>query len=113
MIPFQSSIGIEIREDAIILVHLMKTLRETKVQDSLILPFSLPLSPEAEAEVVDSLKRFLRHSRVRPERTVVGLSRKSVILKSIEIPSLRKESIPQVLEYEIEKHLPFKSDEVY
>lgn len=113
MIPYQSSIGIEIREDSMILVHLMRTLRETKVQNSLILPFSPPLSPESEAEVIDSIKRFLGHNRIRPERVVVGIPRGAVILKYLAIPSLKKENIPQILEYEIEKHLPFKPEEVY
>jgi general secretion pathway protein L len=113
MIPYQSSIGIEIREDAMILVHLRRTLKETKVQNSLILPLSFPLSPEAEADVVDSLKRFLHHNSVKPERIVVGIPRKSVILKSMEIPSLEKKNIPQLLEYEIERHLPFKPEEIY
>jgi len=63
--------------------------------------------------VVDSLKRFFLHNRVRPERVVVGIPRGSVILKYLLIPSLRKENIPQILEYEIERHLPFKAEEVY
>ncbi len=113
MIPYQNSLGIEIREDAVVLVHLRRTLSETRIQNSIVIPFSLPLAPEAEAEFVDSLKRFIRNIRVRPERTVVGLPRKSAVLKFIEIPSLNKENIPQLLEYEIEKHLPFNPEEVY
>lgn len=113
MIPYQNSLGIEIREDAVVLVHLRRTLREIKIQNSLVVPFSFPLSTEAEAEFVDSLKRFIHNMRVRPERTVVGLPRKSAVLKFIEIPSLNKENIPQLLEYEIERHLPFNPEEVY
>lgn len=113
MIPYQNSIGIEIKEDALVLVHLTKTLKETRVQSSLVIPLSFPLSPVAEAEVVDSLKKFLLHSRVKSERVVVGIPRRSVILKSLEIPSIKKEDIPRVLEYEIERHLPFNPEEVY
>ncbi len=113
MIPYQNSIGIEFKKDSVVLVHLRKTLSGTKIQNSLVVPFSLPLRAEAEAEFVDSLKRFVRHMRVKSERTVVGIPRKSVILKFIEIPSLNKESIPQLLEYEIEKHLPFRQEDVY
>lgn len=113
MDPFQSSLGIEIKEDALILVELRSGLKEIRLQNSTVLPFSFPLSPEAEIELVDALKRFLRHSRVRSERIVVGVPRRSVVLKTIDLPSLKKENIPQLVEYEIEKHLPFRTEDVY
>lgn len=113
MIPYQNSLGIEIREDAVVLVHLRRTLSETKIQNSLMVPFSFPLAPEAEAEFVDSFKKFISHARVRSERTVVGIPRKLAVLRFIEIPSLDKANITQLLEYEIEKHLPFSQEDVY
>lgn len=113
MLPYQSSIGIEIRDDEIVLVHLIKTLKGARVQSYLVLPVTFPLTPETENEVVNDLKRFFGGIRVSSEKIVVGLPMKSVMLKLIKIPSLTEQNLPQLLGFEVEKHIPFEIEEVY
>lgn len=49
--------------------------------------------------------------RRRPDEVIVGLPRRSIVLRSLELPALDEHDLAGLLAYEIERHLPFPPEE--
>ncbi|MFQ5560168.1 MAG: pilus assembly protein PilM, partial [Nitrospinota bacterium] len=71
-------------------------------------------NPEGETSFKEELNGFLRRSDRDWDEVVLGLPRSLVTFKKVSIPAPEKNMIPDVLSFEIEKHIPFNpSDALY
>jgi type IV pilus assembly protein PilM len=115
MMYLQQSIGIEFREHTLRLVHLGKTITGIKLLNYLHTPLpagdvSIPGYREAVAAL---LKEFIQQHKLKFDEVVIGLPPHEIALRQLELPAVEPEELSQMLEYEIERHLPFASHEVY
>ncbi len=63
------------------------------------------------ADVKTALKEMLSLTKFSLKRVNVSLSGPSVIVRYIEMPSLKQEELDSAIKFEAEKYLPFKTDE--
>jgi Tfp pilus assembly protein PilN len=76
---------------------------------------TIPLADGAAAPQKDGpgvLAKELRLKR-QPEEVIVGLPRRSVVLRTLELPSVDEKDLAGLLAYELERHLPFSPEEAY
>ena len=116
MIFLQHSLGLDFREDTVRAVLLGKTLKSEVLIDHFIKRYPSITDKTREAEVVDEmvadLNSFLA-GHARPPEVVLGLPRDKVILREINLPLLGTEELKELISYEIERHIPLPSQEVY
>lgn len=108
----QASLGVELREDRLIISHLKKFLGQLRVVRSDVL--SLPPAKgkeEGELEIANLLQRYLNENNFPKDNVVVALPRERAIVRPVEVPVAAKENLRKVLEYELGKHIPFSPDE--
>jgi len=109
---FQSSLGIDLRQDRIILSHMRKSLNRVSVAASEIFPLTDEKSKEdRDAEVINAIQRFINSHSVSKENVVLALPREKAFTKLIEIPSAARENLRKVIEYELVRHIPFPPDD--
>ncbi|MEW5803536.1 MAG: pilus assembly protein PilM [bacterium] len=53
------------------------------------------------------LRNYVRERGVKPDQIVVGLPKEQVILKEILLPKVEEKQLQEMLEYEVERHIPF------
>lgn len=108
----QASLGIELREDRMIISHLKKFFGQLRVVRSDVL--SLPPAKgkeEGELEIINLLQRYLNENNFPKDNVVVALPGEKAIVKPIEVPVAAKENLRKVLEYELGKHIPYSPEE--
>jgi general secretion pathway protein L len=115
MISLDSSIGIDIKEDCLSMVHLQKSVRSMglKHYDTIPLP-----SPDESKEkrvriVIEGVNDFMKKVNVTIPKIFLSIPRKDVLLRYVTLPLTAKENLGQVLEYELERYVPFSLEEVY
>ena len=59
------------------------------------------------------IEGFIRENKISPASIFLGIPRHTVILRYLELPVAVKENLRETLGYELEKHVPFVSEEVY
>lgn len=106
-ISFKRFIGIEFRENSLSLVSLKKGVKGFMIEEYAHLDES-PWNIDGER-----LKEFIyKYSNGRKE-IILGIPRSMVLMKILEIPTISKEEVSELLEYEIERHIPFPIDGIY
>jgi Tfp pilus assembly protein PilN len=70
---------------------------------SLAAAFSVPADEEAPAQI----KRQLLEAGVRARRAHVGLPRRAVVAKAVELPAVPGADLRRMVGFELERHLPF------
>src|SRR4030043_1702493 len=109
---FQSSLGIDLRRDRIILSHMKKSLNRVSVAASEVFPLTGEKPrEEKDAEVINTIQRFINSHNVSKENVVLALPREKAFTKLIEIPSAARENLRKVIEYELVKHIPFTPED--
>ena len=116
MFYLQQSIGLDFREDTLRVVLLGRTVKRTVLVDHFIKRYSSITDKSRESEVTDEmvadLKSFLA-GHTRPPEVILGLPRDKVILREMNLPILGAEELKELISYEIERHIPLPSQEVY
>ncbi|MGH7931447.1 MAG: hypothetical protein ACREQV_27080, partial [Candidatus Binatia bacterium] len=136
-VDFATSVGLYVMSDRIILVRLRKALNNVSLleQEAYDLPLAddkHPLSgltgwvPEDVSEIAvkagkDSSEQALRqallallpHYRARKDSFYICLPQERAVAQEITLPLAAESNLQQVLDYEIERYLPFRRDEVY
>ncbi|RPI99289.1 MAG: hypothetical protein EHM36_16220, partial [Deltaproteobacteria bacterium] len=108
----QTSLGIELRQDRIIVSHLRKFLKRLRVTKSDVLPLTpTKVKEEGHLEIINVLQRFLNDNNLPKDNVVLALPREKALVKLIEVPAAAKENLRKVLEYELGKHIPFPPEE--
>ncbi|MBN2372849.1 pilus assembly protein PilM [bacterium] len=116
MFLFQQSLGIDFREDTLRLVLLGKTIKGTILVDHLIKRYPNLADKPREGEAIDELVADLNaffSDRSRPSEVILGIPRQKVILREIHLPALEREELKEIITFEIEKHIPLPSQEIY
>ena len=114
MMMFDSSLGIDFRQNHLILTFLKRSLGKIRLVDYGIHPI-LPESQkeEREAQVIGLVNSFISKHQIYKERTSVSLPREKVVVRFIKLPAATKENLRKVLEYESPKYTPFEKGETY
>ncbi len=71
------------------------------------------VSPGGLAGQRDAVARIVRGAGVRSAEVVLRLPRDKVLRRLVDLPAAAAENLREVLGFEMDRHTPFKSDEVY
>ena len=109
-----SSLGIDFRQNHLILTLLKKSFRKIRLVDYAIHPI-LPEEQreEREGQWINQINSFLVKHHLTRERVFLSIPREKVVARFIRLPLAAKENLRKVLEYEAPKYIPFESEEVY
>ena len=111
---FQISLGVDIQEDGLCLACLKASSRDVQLLTHAVYPFEEGITDEEKVNAVGALVQgFLRKNRISPTSVFLGIPRSIAILRYLEFPIVLKENLRESLGYELEKHIPFSSEDVY
>lgn len=114
MALFNSNLGIDFRQNHLILTFLRKTLNRIRLVDYRIYPLWSEGQKEVQqAQWISLITSFISKHQVNKERVAISIPREKVVLRFIRLPLAAKENLRKVLEYEAPKYTPFDKDEVY
>lgn len=111
---FDSSLGIDFRQNHLILTFLKESFGKIKLVDYTIHPL-LPDSQkeDQETQVINLVNTFVSRHQVRKDRVSISIPREKVAVRLLRFPIATKENLRKVIEYEISKYTPFEKGEVY
>lgn len=118
MLYLQQSIGIDLRDNTLRIVHLGRTLRDIVLVDYLIKKYpplqtgSAQGSEDGLEQIALDLRNFIRDKGIKPDQIVMGLPKEKVILKEMALPKVEERELQEMLRYELEKHIPFPIEEI-
>jgi Tfp pilus assembly protein PilN len=109
-----SSFGIDLRKQNLILTLLKKSFTKVLLADYAI----HPISPEGqkedrEAEIISLVNAFISKHRIKKEKVSIAIPRDKVVARFIKLPVATKENLRKVLEYEASRYTPFENGEFY
>jgi len=114
MALFNSNLGIDFRQNHLILTFLRKTLNRVRLVDYRIYPLWSEGQKEVQqAQWISLITSFISKHQVNKERVAVSIPREKAVVRFLRLPAATKENLRQVLEYEAPKYTPFDKDEVY
>jgi hypothetical protein len=109
-----SSLGIDFRQNHLILTLLKKTLGKIRLVDYRIYPLWSEGQKEVQqAQWISLITSFISKHQINKERVVVSIPREKVVVRFIRLPIATKENLRKVLEYEAPKYTPFDKEEVF
>ena len=115
MFYIQQSLGIDFRDNQLKMVHLGKNMgmvRLLHAHTASLSPMNI-YSIDYEESIVAEILNFTQQYRIKCDNVIVGLPRREIILRHISLPPVEKEDLRQIIEFEIDRHIPFPSREVY
>jgi general secretion pathway protein L len=74
---------------------------------------SLDLSQSSPAGQRETVREIVSDAKMRSAQIVIRLPRGSALRRIVELPSPALENLREVLSFEMDRHTPFESDEVY
>jgi Tfp pilus assembly PilM family ATPase len=92
-------VGLALRDGHVDVV----ALRERLGTQRLVTAFSVP----ADEDAAGSIRRQLLEAGVRARRAQVGLPRRAVVAKAVELPAVPGADLRRMVGFELERHLPF------
>ena len=118
------SLGVSLRGEYASFVLLEKTLGRVRLRSSGAFPLPQASEPPAGAPGGGAGRESPRPAgpdtpaagpplRPRPDEVIVGLPRRSIMCRSLELPAINEKDLAGLLAYELERHLPFASEEAY
>jgi Tfp pilus assembly protein PilN len=116
MIYFHSSLGIDFKGDYLNIVHLVRTFKGISLNDYASLePFYDPESSEEDRLKIlfEDLRRFVSDRKITPHSVILGLPRKLMMSRFINIPVVPKDEVGKVIEYELDRLFPYTQEELY
>lgn len=116
------SLGVSLRGEYASFVLLEKTLGRVRLRTSGTFPLPQASAATAGMPAVVTGSEPPRAAgpdtptgglplKPRPDEVIVGLPRRSVMLRSLELPPINDKDLAGLLGYELERHLPFASEE--
>ncbi len=114
MALFHSNLGIDFRQNHLILTFLRKTLNRVRLVDYRIYPLWSEGQKEVQqAQWISLITSFISKHQVNKDRVAVSIPREKAVVRFLRLPLATKENLRKVLEYEAPKYTPFDKDEVY
>jgi len=115
MITLDSSIGIDVKPDSLVMVCVQKSLNGMTLKHHEIIP--LPTSVESKEKrqrvVMEGIDDFIRKDRIKDPKLFLSIPRNEVLVRYLRLPLAAKENLEQVIGYELERYIPFPSEQVY
>ncbi len=113
MVVLRSSVGIDFQDNGLAIVHIQRTLKGCVARHTLFHTFP----PDAEAEKIEEMapleiQKFFRSCRISTDQVRVGIPRREAMVRLISLPEAARENLGQVIQYEIDRYLPFRQDEL-
>ncbi len=114
MFYLNQSIGIEFGEDYLKIARITKAVLGIKALNlkRCALPSGDISALSYQEAVITQLTNFFNDNKIKTAEIIIGLPPEQTLLRQIEVPPVGQEEIQEMLEYEIERHLPFASREV-
>ncbi len=110
---FQISLGVDIRQDELCLVCLKASSRDVQLMAHAVYSIEEGIHGEEKTNaVLELIKGFMRENRISPASVFLGIPRSKAILRYLEYPIAVKENLRETLAYELEKHVPFRPEDV-
>jgi general secretion pathway protein L len=114
MALFNSNLGIDFRQNHLILTFLRKTFNRIRLVDYRIYPLWSEGQKEVQqAQWISLITSFISKHQVNKDRVAVSIPREKAVVRFLRLPLATKENLRKVLEYEAPKYTPFDKDEVY
>ncbi len=111
---FNSSIGIDINSRRICAVHLKGAFKGVNlVSESRCLLDESKSRQDRQSDITDFINGFIREAKFAASDLFIGISGDPMLFREIELPLAVKENLRTTLTYEIEKYIPFPSDDIY
>jgi Tfp pilus assembly protein PilN len=112
MMILDSCLGIDFKENHLVLTLLKRSFGRIKLVDYGIHPI-LPehQKEERQAQVTSLINTFISKNQISRERVSISIPREKVIVRFIRLPIATKENLRRVLEYETSKYTPFEKGE--
>jgi general secretion pathway protein L len=114
MMIFDSSLGIDFRQNHLILTLLKKSFRKIRLVDYVVSPL-LPegQKDEREAQAMSLINTFISKHQINKERVSISIAREKTVVRFVRLPIAAKENLRRVVEYETSKYTPFEKGETY
>jgi len=114
MMIFDSSFGIDFRQNQLTLTLLRRSLGKIRLVDYAV-SSTLPegQKDEWEAQAINLINTFVSKHQINKERVSISIPREKVLVRFIQLPIAAKENLRRVLEYETSKYTPFEKGEAY
>jgi Tfp pilus assembly protein PilN len=111
---FQDSIGIDVRQDEVVLAYLKQSFRGVRLAAHSVYAMGADKTQKERMDALPSLiGEFRDENQVLTSNLVMGLANEKVILREIEYPLAVKENLRSTLDYDIDKYIPLSADEIY
>lgn len=111
-VDYLDGLGIAIGSREVSLVHISKRVLHVALRHARTLP--LPESGRERLEAYErAVSQFLRDIEVTPDHVVLCLSRRVASVSRLIVPETARGSLRQVIDYEVERLLPFPREEIY
>jgi Tfp pilus assembly protein PilN len=113
-LSFQSSLGIDISENAVGLVCLKGSVRSVRVAAHAVYALDPQQTlPDKAAAAGAAAKEFLEKHGISSVPIHVAIPRDTGIVRELRLPLAAKENLRETIGYELEKYVPFSVDDVY
>ena len=115
MVSLQSSLCILFKRDKVVLTHLGKGFSKYTLMDYEVIDLS---SVEDRSEdhidvlIQNGISHFLEEHRIKPDSVSIGIPREDVFFTFAELPKVPGASLEDLLNYEIERHVPLPSESI-
>jgi Tfp pilus assembly protein PilN len=108
MISLKSSLGIEIRENDLVLTALNKGIKQWAVANFKTVSNYKQVN---KIELKKEINRFIKSHKVAREHIVLGVPRDQVILRLVELPREVEENLKQVMKFQVESLTPSEEEQ--
>ncbi len=111
---FDTSFGIDFRENHLILMFLKKSFGRVRLIDFGVYPILQDnKKEERDSQIIGVLNTFISKHQINKGRVHLSIPREKVVARFISLPIAVKENLRRVMEYEISKYTPFEKEEIY
>ena len=107
------SIGIVFKQKEMCLVSLKEGLNKVYLDGYSIIPFVDLKEEDKEDAILNNLERFLKSHKGARDNIFIALPRDTALIRFINLPIAVEENLRKSIEYELDRHTPFSSDEAY
>jgi Tfp pilus assembly protein PilN len=105
----RSALGMEFGDGILTVACLRETLSGAYLATS----GSYPFHPERHEDLVSEIKRYLSQNGLHRKSVSVAIPAKWSLIKFLDIPAPGRGSLKGIMQYEVERHIPFRLQEVY
>jgi len=110
---FESFLGIDFKQDGVILTVLKSSLGRVRLVTLDILPLSYGENKEEQERLIKNrINELVSKNGIRKDRVILSIPRERLVYRFMRLPSTAKENLRKVIEYESPKYVPFEKSEI-